>query len=183
MTTIDSHEDDAPAPAARGRYRRLARTVAPIAAALLVGAGVAFAVEHHSSSSGSAGSASSAAGTPDAGATGGGPGGGIAGEQHIQGTVTATTSGSITVKSSSGSSTTYVVNSTTEIVRNGQSASLAAVKVGDPVFLHVYPSSSGQMLVERLFAGTSSTDTGPGFGPPPSSGGSPGTSSVPATHI
>jgi hypothetical protein len=94
----------------------------------------------------------------------------------LQGTVTAKTSGSITVKSSSGTAT-YVVNATTEIVRNGQQATLSAVKVGDPVFVHVYPSSSGQMLVERLFAGTSATD--PGFGP--SGGTSPTSGTAPTT--
>ena len=91
-------------------------------------------------------------------------GGSVAGEQHIQGTVTATTATTLTVKSSSAT-TTYTVNATTEIIRNGKSAMLAGIKVGDPVMVHVFPSSSGTMLVERLMAGTSASDGG-GFGPP-----------------
>ncbi len=162
-------------------YRKAAKTAALVAAGLLVGGGAVFAAVHKSGSS--SGSNASATGTRN-GAIGGGTqgvqggppgGGGVAGEQHIQGTVTAKTGSSITVKSSSGTAT-YVVNATTEIVRNGQQATLSAVKVGDAVFVHVYPSSSGQMMVERLFAGTSATD--PGFGPP---GGTPPTSGTAPT--
>src|SRR5207244_8323927 len=116
------------------------RRIAPVIAASIVAGGVAyFAVDHHSSSTASAG------------------------EQRIQGTVTAKTAGTVTVKSTSGTAT-YVVNVTSEIVRNGQRATLAAIKVGDAVFVHVFPSSSGQILVERLFAGSSAT-SGP-VGPP-----------------
>ena len=97
-------------------------------------------------------------------------GGGVAGEQRIQGTVTAKTSTTVTVKSSSATST-YTVNATTEIVRDGQAASLSAVQVGDPVVVHVYPSSSGQMLVERLLAGSSASGGPGGFGPAPLSAG------------
>jgi hypothetical protein len=77
--------------------------------------------------------------------------------------VTAKTATSVTVKSSSGTAT-YTVNATTQIIRNGQAATLADVEVGDPVQVHVYPSSSGQMLVERLLAGSSAS--GGDFGPP-----------------
>jgi hypothetical protein len=44
------------------------------------------------------------------------------------------------------------VDASSQIVRNGQVATLAAVRVGDPVLVHVYPSSSGRLTVERLFA-------------------------------
>ena len=71
---------------------------------------------------------------------------------------------------STGGTATYTVNDTTQIVRNGQTATLAAVQVGDPVLVHVYPSSSGQLLVERLFAGSSAGDGGPGGLAPPGSG-------------
>lgn len=86
----------------------------------------------------------------------GGPGGfgGVAGEQRLQGTLAGVRGSAITVKTASGSAT-YTVTGTTEIVRNGSRASLSDLKVGDPVFVHVYPSaSSGAMLVERIFAGT-----------------------------
>jgi hypothetical protein len=167
-------------------YRTAAKTAALVAAGLLVGGGVVFAAVHRSGSN--SGSNASATGAPN-GAIGGGTqsfqggpsgGGGIDGEQRFQGTLTAKTGSSITVKSSSGTAT-YVVNATTEIVRNGQQATLSEVKVGDPVFVHVYPSSTGQMLVERLFAGTSAND--PGFGPPgagtPSSSGTAPTTGSP----
>jgi hypothetical protein len=195
MSTTDSHGPDdglaaTPEPAAGGagdapsrpaRSSKLAKTAAPVVAALLIGGGVAVAVDHHSSSAASAGNTPSALG--GALGTGGAAGGGVAGEQRIRGTVTAKTSATITLKASSGGSATYVVNSTTQIVRNGRSATLADVKVGDPAFVHVYPSSSGQMLVERLFAGTSASDSGPGFGPPPTSGGTTGPAAGSSTHI
>jgi hypothetical protein len=177
-----AQSDAAVLPARPTGYRTAAKTAALVVAGLLVGGGVVFAAVHKSGSSsapkaGAAGTASESAGSGTQGFQGGAPrGGGIAGEQHIQGTVTAKTSGSITVKSSSGPAT-YVVNATTEIVRDGQQATLSAVKVGDPVFVHVYPSSSGLMLVERLFAGTSATAGPPGFGTPPATGSAPATGS------
>jgi hypothetical protein len=55
------------------------------------------------------------------------------------------------------------------------------MQVGDPVLVHVYRSSSGQLLAERLSAGTSAGDAGPGaLGPPgawPPVAGSGGTGS------
>jgi hypothetical protein len=100
------------------------------------------------------------------GGTGGGPGG-LAGEQHISGTVTAVGSSSVTVKSSSGTAT-YAVTSSSEIVRNGQAVSLTAIKAGDAAFVHVYPSN-GTMTVERLFAGTNASAAQAGPGAPPGS--------------
>jgi hypothetical protein len=162
----------AEAPRQPARFPAAAKVAAPVIAAFLVGGGAVYALEHHSGSSG--GTNAAAAGVPNGpgGSSSGFGGGGVSGEQHIQGTVTAKTGSSVTVRSSSGSAT-YTVNVTTEIVRNGRSATLADVKVGDPVLAHVYPSSSGQMLVECLFAGTSASDSGPGgFAPPPGSSGS-----------
>ncbi|HZT15614.1 MAG TPA: hypothetical protein VFA19_06660 [Gaiellaceae bacterium] len=163
-----STTDEAPAAGARTerRFGGLAKVAGPVVAALLVGGGAVFAVEHHSSPSASAGSAPAAFGTGGPGS--GGPGG-VAGEQHVRGTVAAKSASSVTVRSSNGATATYVVNVTTQIVRNGKTATLADVKVGDPVFVHVYPSSSGRLLVERLFAGSSASGGGEGgFGPPPS---------------
>jgi hypothetical protein len=184
VPSAPSHEEQ---PARPVGYRTAAKTAALVAAGLLVGGGVVFAAVHKSGSS--SGSNAAAGGTANnsarsgtqgfQGAPPGAGGGGIAGEQHIQGTLTAKTSGSITVKSTSGTAT-YVVNATTEIVRNGQAATLSAVRVGDAVFVHVHPSSSGQMLVERLFAGTSANGSGfgpPGTGTPPTSGVAPTTGS------
>ena len=153
-------------PGTPGRVGGMARVAAPVVAALLVGGGVVFAVDHNSGSNASASSASAFGGPAGLGARGGG----VAGEQRIQGTVTAKTSTTVTVKSSSGTST-YAVNATTEIVRDGLAASLSSVQVGDPVLVHVYPSSSGRMLVERLLAGSSASGGPGGFGPPPASAG------------
>jgi Domain of unknown function (DUF5666) len=136
------------------------KLAAPVAAAaLLVGGGAVFAIDH-----GSGSTASAASNGPTAFARGG-PGGGVAGEQRLQGTITAKTDSSITVKATTGSTATYTVNATSQIEVNGQNASLSDVKVGDSVFVHVYPSASGAMLVERLFDGALPSG-GPGVGPP-----------------
>ena len=134
------------------------KLAAPVAAAaLLVGGGAVFAIDH-----GSGSSASAASNGPTAF---GGLGGGVAGEQRLQGMITAKTPASITVKSTAGSTATYTVNATSQIEANGRSASLSDVKVGDSVFVHVYPSASGAMLVERLFDGDLPSG-GPGAGQP-----------------
>jgi hypothetical protein len=99
------------------------------------------------------------------GGTAGGAGG-LSGEQRLAGTVTSVGASSVTMKTASGTAT-YYVTSDTEIVRNGTTVALSAIKSGDAVFVHVYPLD-GKMYIERLFAGTSATQgqTGPG-GPPP----------------
>jgi hypothetical protein len=141
-----------------------------VAAGLVVGGGVAYAAGHHSSASpsrnGFARGPMSMGEMPDR------LGGGVTGEQHIQGTVTAKTTTSVTVKTASGT-TTYPVTSTTQIVRDGQTVTMSAIKVGDAVLLHVLPATAGNgKVVERLLAGTSAIETGPGgFGIP---GGGPG---------
>jgi hypothetical protein len=101
------------------------------------------------------------------GGFGGPPGGGRDGEQRVRGTITEVTATSVTVKSSAGTAT-YQVTSDTQIVRNGAVVALSGVKVGDPVFVHVYPLGD-RLLVERLFAGTLPQggfgQGGPGPGP------------------
>lgn len=145
---------------------RWIRVLALAVAGVLGGGGVAYAAGH---SSGDASASTSAVGTaatsedPPGGATGsradhigpaGGQAGGLAGEQHLQGTVTAVGGSSVTVQTSAGTHA-YQVTSSTEIVVNGAPATLAQVKAGQPVLVHVYPGSSkGRLLVERLFAGT-----------------------------
>jgi hypothetical protein len=57
------------------------------------------------------------------------------------------------------------VNATSQIEVNGRNASLSEVKVGDSLFVHVYPSASDAMLVERLFDGELPSG-GPGVGRP-----------------
>jgi len=82
-----------------------------------------------------------------------GPGpGGRTGEQHVFGTVTAVGSSSVTVRLANGSTSTYAVLASSDIVKDGTRVPLSAIKVGDAVFLHVYPSN-GRTVVEHLFAG------------------------------
>jgi hypothetical protein len=142
-----------------GRFRGPATTVAIVLAALLVGGGVMYALDHRAGAAATTGIPAVAVPGPNGLGGGaapggaGGPGGAgpLAGEQHVQGTVTAKTATTVTVKSSAGTAT-YTVDASSQIVRNGQAATLAAVQVGDPVLVHVYPSSSGRLTVERLFA-------------------------------
>jgi hypothetical protein len=147
-----------------------ARLAAIVAAAVLAGGGAGFVVGHETASGGSSATASAFAGPRGAFA-----GGGVAGEEHVQGTVTATGASSLTVKTSSGSTVTYSIQSTTQIVRDGQTATLSSLQAGDPVVVHVVPSSSGSSkLVELVLAGSSAT-AGPGaFAGPPAGATAPG---------
>jgi len=81
---------------------------------------------------------------------GSGPGG-RTGEQHVFGTVTVVGSSSVTVRLANGSTSTYSVLASSDIVKDGTRVSLSAIKTGDAVFLHVYPSN-GRTVVEHLFA-------------------------------
>jgi len=91
------------------------------------------------------------------------------------GTISSVGSASITVKATDGTSTKVPVNGTTQIVRNGAIASLAALRSGDQVLVHVIPSGSST-VAERIFAGTSAT--GRFGGPPPGQQGTGTTSTT-----
>ncbi len=161
-----------------------------VAAGLVVGGGIGF-VAGHASGSGS-GTSSTAFQIPDGafggegfGAQGGSRGfgsggpGGVAGEEHLQGTLTRVGSDSITVRTASGTAT-YQVDGSTQIVRNGQAATLSALRTGEQVLVHVYPSSSGgRLVVERILAGTlPAYGDGHGFGHDGSSDDSTGSGST-----
>lgn len=144
-------------------------------AGVVLGGGIALATAGGSSAGASSASSSRAdrSGLPG---ERGGPGGprGVDGEQRVRGTLTGKTGSTVTVRSSSGSTATYTVTGATDVVRNGTPTALSAVRVGDPVLVHVLPTSSGGPLVlERLFAGTlPARGDGPGgFGGPPGSAG------------
>lgn len=162
--TSETVTDHAP----RRSRTRLGGAAALVAAGVLAGGGVAFAVGHHSDDAG----ANVATSTPfgeqgqQRGGFGGfGAPGGVDGELRLQGTLTAVGSSSVSLKTSAGTST-YAVTSATQIIRNGAPATLSQLKAGEQVFVHVYPSGSGSGLtVERLFVGT-----------PPQFGGGPGDS-------
>ena len=156
-----------------------------IAAGGVIGALVVTTLHHGSSANTASATANTAGSLPGTGALGGqqglpgqppaGAGGGFApggrsGEQHLAGTLTRIGPSSVTVRSTGGTAT-YTVTSDTQIIRNGAPATLAALRVGDAVFVHVYPTGSGSRLtVERLFAGSSALDDGPGGGGAPGPG-------------
>jgi len=166
--------------ARRRRLPVVAVTAAWLAVGLVVGV-IAVAVLH-------SGRAASANGLPAAatgnqqqlppgqgfpgpgfgGPGGGGPGGrsGFGGEQHVVGTLSTVGSSSITVRAA-GTTTTYRIDATTQLVKDGQPvSSLAAMHVGDRVLVHVY-TINGTTHVERVIDGMP-----PGFG-----GGDAGTNS------
>ena len=161
---------DEPALPPAGPPRRVpvaARAAAVFVAAGLVAVAAVFVVERHS---GSGGTASAASGNgPPSGFAGGGR---VDGEQRVQGTVTAKTAATSTVRTSGGTTATYAVNATSQLIRNGRQATVADIRVGDPVFLDAVPSSvSGRLLVERLFAGDFANQPPPrGFGAPTGAG-------------
>ena len=83
---------------------------------------------------------------------GGPPGTGMAGEQHVQGTVAGASGSTLRVTTASGT-TSYAVSSSTQVIRNGQAATLSDLRTGDPVVVHVI-TSNGSDVVERVIAGT-----------------------------
>jgi hypothetical protein len=166
---VDSGDGTATVTSSTSR-RTLALRAGLVAAGAVVGGIVVTSVHHNSSAA--ATSPTSFVG-PRGGANGQLPGGqlpggqlpgspqggfgGLAGEQHVTGTLVSVGASTVTVRTSSGVAT-YTVTSATEIVRNGRPVQLSALRAGDPVLVHVYPSGSGSRLtVERLFAGSSAT--------------------------
>jgi hypothetical protein len=127
-----------------------------VAVGVLIGVGATVAVSESKNSSRVAGSPSVST-SPSSAPTlseDDRRGRGLPGEQRLQGTLTALGPSSVTVRTVSGTAT-YTVTSSTEILRDGVPATLAELKVGDAVFMHVYPASTGGPLqVERIFTGT-----------------------------
>ncbi len=83
---------------------------------------------------------------------GGFGGGGLAGEEHVTGTLTNVGAASITVRAAGGTHT-YAITANTQIVRNGVSSTLSSLRAGDTVLVHVYPATGGSgFAVERVFA-------------------------------
>jgi hypothetical protein len=151
-------------PAGSSSRRQIAVRAGLLAVGAAAGALVVTTVAH--------GSSTPTTPVANAGAQGplganGGPGGpppggfpgGRAGEQHLTGTLTSVGASSVTVTTASGTAT-YAVTSATQIIRNGNVSSLAALRSGDSVFVHVYPTgSTDQLTAERIFA-AASTATG-----------------------
>ncbi|HET7195366.1 MAG TPA: hypothetical protein VFI99_10285 [Nocardioides sp.] len=176
-------ESAAERPTGRGeRLRAFAKPLALVAAGLILGIGAVSAAQAVGGDDSDRTEAGAGAFDPSGDTDGGGfddhglppgfgggpfPGGtgsGLAGEQHLTGTLTAFGDSTVTVRSSSGTAT-YQVDSDTQIVRNGAAAQLSELQAGDPVLVHVYPASSDRdgMVVERIFAGT--LPSSPGLDP------------------
>ena len=165
-----------PAPPSPARLASAAATAAIVVVALLVGAGVTLALTHRSSANAAAQAPGGVQGAPQGGFQGGPQGdfqggpGGLTGEQRLAGTVTASTPTTVTVRSAAGTAT-YTVDGSSQIVRDGQRASLSEIQAGDTVLVHSYPSG-GKLMVERLFADSSAGGApGAGFDPPDGDGG------------
>ena len=131
--------DQPAAPAAATPKAHRGKIAAGVAALLIaVGGTTGYLVSH--ASSGSTTTAASAAQGGTAG-TAGGPGaaGGAGGTgiqptaYHLDGTITAIGNGTVTIKLTSGTTTTYTVTSSTRLMNNGATVALSSFKVGDSV--------------------------------------------------
>jgi hypothetical protein len=189
-----------PQTARRERLRAIAKPVALVVAGLIVGVGAVSAAQavadDDSDSTVAGGRAFDASGQAegdgfdghglppgaDGGPLPGGALGGLAGEQHLTGTLTAVGDSTVTVKSAAGTAT-YQVVSDTQIVRDGAAAQLSDLQAGDPVLVHVYPASSDgdRMLVERIFAGT--LPSSPGLDPDGDDDDGDGATGQPSTNL
>ncbi len=67
----------------------------------------------------------------------------------LTGTVTAVSSGTVTIKTSTGTTTTYTVNSASDLDKNGE-AQLSSLAPGDAVR---YSLNSGTTTIDKLHAG------------------------------
>jgi hypothetical protein len=77
---------------------------------------------------------------------------------QTNGTLSAKTSTSVTVKASNGISATYSVSTSTQIERDGKSATIDDLKVGDKISVIATSSSaSGPLQAVRIGAGTSAS--------------------------
>jgi hypothetical protein len=179
-SAADESVEATPATAPRTARAGWIKPAGLVVVGALVG-GVAVAVSHasggsHATRSAALGGVPGLPGGPDGeripggartdGGASGGDFGGLAGEQHLTGSLTSIGSSSITVKTSAVTAT-YQVTPQTEILRDGAQTTLSKLKPGDAVLVHVYPSG-GKSVVERLFAGqlpVPGADNGPpGFG-------------------
>jgi hypothetical protein len=179
LTTPALAERDTVENGAEPKHRNWGRQFGIVAAGALVGGIAVAGLQNHASGQPTATGNAASTAIPGVGPLGtangqnplqprGGPGGGgRAGEQRISGTVTKVGPSSVTVSSTNGTAT-YVVDNNTQIVRNGNLISLSGLRVGDPVFVHVYPSGSS-VVAERILAGGQPGLGGPGGqqGPPP----------------
>ena len=136
------------------RRREIVGTVVIASAGALAGAVFMMSVNANAASTPSTGTTSSSAtdahpgdngadGVPESQEHHGG------GQLSLSGSVTAVGSGTVTIKTASGT-TTYTVGSSSDIDKNGE-ASLSSLVVGDAVTFSVDASNS--KLIDKLHAG------------------------------
>jgi hypothetical protein len=125
------------APVAAPRKNR-GKIAAGVAALLIaVGGTTGYLVSHAASGSSTTSSTASAQQGGPGGTAGGAGGAGDLGFQPTQyrldGTITAIGNGTVTIKLSSGTTTTYAVTSSTHLLANGSPGTLSSFNVGDTV--------------------------------------------------
>jgi hypothetical protein len=122
-------------PAAASRTKR--GTVAAGVAALLIAVGgtAGYLVSHASAASGTSATAQQRAPgvVGGAGTAGGGGLGFQPTDYHLDGTITAIGSGTVTIKAASGTTTTCTVTSSTHLVDDGATVPLSSFTVGESV--------------------------------------------------
>lgn len=166
--------------AGNGSARRWAIRAGLVAAGLVAGAVLAGALSAGAATlggtttSGSAGTAEGQYGGPGVPGSGGaqGQGGHGGADLNLTGTVTATGTGTVTIKTSSGTMTTYKVDSSSDIDKNGE-AQLSSLVAGDAVR---YSVRSDTTTIAILHAGDEAKDmpTGPRTGGNGAYGGTAG---------
>jgi hypothetical protein len=119
--------DRAPAAAPKKLNGKVAAGVAALLIA--VGGTTGYLVSH--ASSGGTSAASAQPGVP--GGTAGGGLGFQPTQYHLDGTITAVGTGTVTIRTTAGATTTYTVTSSTHLMSDGATVSLSAFRVGDVV--------------------------------------------------
>lgn len=149
---------------------------------LVIGAAVTYAAEHHSSHHEQVPFRFGMETRPLAGR--GLPPGNVPGPpglmprrppvmQLVHGTVEGKTGTAISIRTPEGT-TECAVTPATQVVRDGRTASIAEVKVGDPVLVQVGPAptrASTKPVAIRVITGTSASGLGPRLPGPPAPNG------------
>jgi ribosomal protein S1 len=81
-------------------------------------------------------------------------------EQHVMGTVTAIDNGSITVRTTAGSSVTIQLDPKTRFTKGGSAAAIAELKVGDRVVIHAMKDHDKLIARTVKFGSTSTVPKG-----------------------
>jgi hypothetical protein len=81
-------------------------------------------------------------------------------EQHVMGTVTAIDNGSITVRTTAGSSVTIQLDPKTRFTKGGSAAAIAELKVGDRVVIHAIKDHDKLIARTVKFGSTSTVPKG-----------------------